>query len=111
MSKERDELPDEELKQASGAGKYTVEAQQVVPRGTMKRGVHGSDPGNVGNTDPLAGEVSDAGLGDLTGGAGISAEKTSGRGTYGTGQVQTDPVGEIEPNPVVDVKRTKWITP
>ena len=66
MSKERDELSDEELKQTSGAGKYTVEAQQVVPRGTMKRGVHGSDPGNVGNTDPLAGEVSDAGLGDLT---------------------------------------------
>jgi hypothetical protein len=108
MTDKSQELSNDELKQASGAGKYEVESQKVVSRGTLNRGVHGTDPGNVGNTDP----ISDERLDSINAGAGISAEQTAGRGAYGTGQVEPEPpTGETEPNPIWDTRRSQYIKP
>lgn len=49
-------------------------------------------------------KLTDDELENATGaGPSISAQQTSNRGTYGTGQVESDPAGgETEPNPIRD---------
>jgi hypothetical protein len=52
-------------------------------------------------------KLTDEELAKATGaGPNISSQKTSNRGTYGTGQVETEPgSGETEPNPIQDERQ------
>jgi len=46
-------LPDSALGQVQGGAGFSIEAQKTVVRGPAKSGPGRTDPGNVGNTDPV----------------------------------------------------------
>lgn len=88
MSDKKNEITDEEMKEATGGASYSISAEKTQPRGTYPSGVEGSDPGGVGNTDPVYGELGDRNLKAVSGGTNT---RTEGSDFYRDNEPEADP--------------------
>jgi hypothetical protein len=69
MSDKKNEITDEEMKDATGGAGYTISSEKTANRGGFQSGPEGTDPGGTGNTDPVYGEeLPDSKLGGVRGG-------------------------------------------
>jgi hypothetical protein len=96
MSDKKNEITDEEMKDATGGAGYTLSSEKAESRGVYPSGTQGTEPGGAGSTDPIYGELGDARLGQVKGGAattpGSEVKPTQeGSDFYRDNEPETDP--------------------